>query len=290
MITRIEKNKTEREKIKHEEKVIKTKGFIVKFLKYFTIIALLFGISISYLYYVSTKQLIVREYSNIYSELPENFNGLKIIQISDLYYDNNYSSILNEITKKVNKLKPSILVFTGGLIHKNYVLKENEKNILIDKLSEMSASIGKYFVISNNDDEESVEILSKSDFKFLDDKSEAIYYKGESPILLSGLSKTTKIDYANYKDVFNIVLINDSNMINDVISKNKPNIILSGKNLNGQLRIPFYGALIKDNDYTNEHYNINDIDIYISGGIGTNNIPLRLFNHPSINLYRLRSN
>ena len=64
---------------------------------------------------------------------------------------------------------------------------------------------------------------------------------------------------------------------------------MSGQNLNGQIRIPYYGALINHNEYTNEYYNLNDIDIFITGGIGTNNIPLRLFNHPSINFYRLRA-
>ena len=290
MITRTEKNKVEHEKIKREETINKTKNAILKFLKYFFIIALLSVVTITYVYYVSTKQLIVREYSKVYSTLPDNFNGIKIVQISDLYYDNNYSDILNEIVSKTNKLKPNIIIFSGGLIHKNYVLKESEKSNLIEKLSKLDAVIGKYFVISDNDDEETVDILTKSNFKFLDDNSETIYYKSQTPILLSGLSKTSNVDYSNNNNLFNIIIVNDSKKIDEIISNNNPNIIMSGKNLNGQLRIPYYGALFKHNEYTDEHYTINDIDIFISGGIGTNNIPLRIFNHPSINLYRLKSN
>ena len=41
--------------------------------------------------------------------------------------------------------------------------------------------------------------------------------------------------------------------------------------------------------YFDDYYKVKNTDIYISGGIGTNEIPLRLFNRPSINLYRLRS-
>ena len=39
--------------------------------------------------------------------------------------------------------------------------------------------------------------------------------------------------------------------------------------------------------YTNSYYDINNTKFYISNGLGTENISFRLFNKPSINLYRL---
>ena len=66
---------------------------------------------------------------------------------------------------------------------------------------------------------------------------------------------------------------------------------MSGKSLNGQLKVPYGGGLVfsKRSKYYDRYYKVDETDIYITGGIGTNNIPVRTFNHPSINLYRLRS-
>ena len=66
---------------------------------------------------------------------------------------------------------------------------------------------------------------------------------------------------------------------------------MSGNSLNGQIRLPYMGALIKPDgskNYYEEYYKLEDTNLYITGGIGTNNYPIRLFNHPSINFYRLR--
>ena len=42
--------------------------------------------------------------------------------------------------------------------------------------------------------------------------------------------------------------------------------------------------------YFSPYYKINDTELYISGGLGNKDYEFRLFNHPSINFYRLRIN
>ena len=39
--------------------------------------------------------------------------------------------------------------------------------------------------------------------------------------------------------------------------------------------------------YPNQEYTLGNTKLYVSGGIGTSMYEFRLFNHPSINLYRL---
>lgn len=68
------------------------------------------------------------------------------------------------------------------------------------------------------------------------------------------------------------------------------NLILAGHSHNGQIRLPFIGALLKKDGskiYTDSYYRIQNSDFYITSGIGTSDISFRLFNHPSFNLYRL---
>ena len=55
----------------------------------------------------------------------------------------------------------------------------------------------------------------------------------------------------------------------------------------GALRLNNEGKLVTGNIVVDQI--IVNTDLYITGGIGTNNIPVRIFNHPSINFYRLRA-
>lgn len=290
MVSRTEKNKTKRNKIKKEENSKKRKSFIINLIKVlFALVIIIFCIC-SYIYYASTSILEVREYSNIYPNLPENFHGFKIIQFGDLYYDSNYKTILKSIEKSVEKINPNIIIFTGGLIHKNYNLTDLEKEKLKKFLSNLKCDVGKYFVVSNKDDTDSVSVLTSSGFKFLDDKEELIYYDGLTPIILYGINEKNDITYSN-NELFKIVALHDPNSIDSLLEKNAPDIILSGKSLNGQLRIPYGGGLVFSKRYKfyDKYYKSGYTDIYITGGIGTNNLPVRTFNHPSINFYRLRN-
>ena len=72
--------------------------------------------------------------------------------------------------------------------------------------------------------------------------------------------------------------------------QSKTNLVLAGHSLGGLVRIPFVGGLIKkDNvgDYVVGKFENGNSIMYVSNGIGTENFSFRLFNKPSITLYRL---
>ena len=76
----------------------------------------------------------------------------------------------------------------------------------------------------------------------------------------------------------------------DEIDYRKFDLVLAGHSHNGQVRLPFIGALVKPNyakKYYDEYYKIKNTDLYISSGIGVSEVNFRLFNRPSFNLYRL---
>ena len=67
---------------------------------------------------------------------------------------------------------------------------------------------------------------------------------------------------------------------------------MAGNTLGGEINVPFYGNLLKykgSKKYYLEKYNKNNIDIFISNGIGTKELNLRLNNIPSFSLFRLNS-
>ena len=79
------------------------------------------------------------------------------------------------------------------------------------------------------------------------------------------------------------------------ILKTNPNInlILSSHSINGSINIPIIKRLLLPKNakkYFKPHYKINNTNLYITNGVGVNNINFRLFNKPSINFYRLKTN
>ena len=195
------------------------------------------------------------------------------------------------MTEKINILKPDLILFTGGLINKNYPINNKSKTILEKHLSKMESTAGKYYVVGKNDNEQAIEILNSSGFKILDDESELIYYNSTTPLLIHGIFDDYNIDYKNNNKLFKINIVHDAYKCDEIIKYNTPEIIMSGKTLNGQIRVPYQEKIFKTQNEVlyRKNYTSNNTDIFITGGIGTNNIPLRIFNPPSINFYRLRS-
>jgi len=288
MTSRTEKNKKQSDNIIKEEKKNKNKKRNIIIITILVILITLFISLYSYMRFIATSGLIVKEYSLSYNNLPNEFDGLKIIQIGKLYYGSTINeSELDNIIKKINSIKPDIIIFTGELLSEEHIKNQTESESLIASLNKLEATIGKYAVLSSNDKSIANNIMNNTDFSILEDNYELIYYKGMIPIMLTGI-KSNNIDnaYSYYneensnKNIFNITITSDKNLIDQITKKNyKPNIIMT--NDNGSLiKIPFI------DDYK-EKYIINEIDVFVSSGLGTDKYELRFFNRPSINFYRI---
>ena len=271
-----------------------------------TIIFIVIIITMIFLYakYIGIKGIEVKEYKVESNILSENFSGVKIVHFSDLLYKStiNDEDVL-ELVDKINILKPDIVVFTGDLINKNIKLNEKEREFLINSLSNINVTIGKYAIYGDYDFEyEYDDIMSKSDFIILDNEYEEIFYKTNESIYLVGLPSSIKeniymndafkfYDENNRKYV--IVLIHDGNTIKYIDESNyEVDLILGGHSLNGSIVLPFYGGLFKDKysyKYVDNYYSKGITNIYISSGLGTNDYKYRFNNKPSFNLYRLKS-
>lgn len=290
MLSRVEKNKKERKKIESTEKKKKTKSILVKIFKVFIItFIVLLAVFIS-LRYIANLGIVVREYSLRYNNLPSSFDGFKIVQFGDIYY-NPYSNDINYYVEKINELKPDLVLFSGGLKHKDYNLDDASKEYLIKTLKKIDSTVGKYYVIGNNDDDNSIKILNDSGFVSVIDKTEKIYFQDSNPIILRGISSIPNINYENDSNIFKINLVYEPDLTDSILEYNNPELIFASKSINGQFRLPYLKGLIKKSGYmkyNEKEYTISNTKLLITGGLGTNNYPVRLFNHPSINFVRLQ--
>lgn len=255
---------------------------IFKWKKFFSIIlSIIFCLFLIIIYcrFKATTGLKVYEYKVTDSSLPDSFHGVKVVQFSDLYYGNTVDiRYLKEIVSSINKLKPDIVVFTGDLISIN--VDDETKNQIIESLGSINSSIGKYAIKGDSDNDLFDGIINSSGFINLTNTSVNAFYKGDIPINISNQDIQS--------DLFNILLIHEPDSIDSF--ENKFNLVLSGHSLNGQINIPIIKKLFLKNGskkYYNGYYNINGSPLYVSNGIGTTNFKYRLFNKPSVSLYRL---
>lgn len=299
MVSRTEKNKETITKIERENIFEKHKKIFIKIFKIISITLIIIMSFLLYSRYVSTYGLTIREYSNNYENLPKDYHGLKIIHISDIHYGSTtFKNQLNNMKNNINKLKPDIVVFSGDLIDKNYQYKEQDINTIIEILSKIDSTIGKYATEGNQDKEEFENIMQKSGFTILNNTSDLIYKNTTTPIYINGIGSSSKNNNdipkafeKNNKDIFTITIMHEPDNIDEILESYNVDIALAGHSHNGQVRLPFIGAIVKNQGakkYYNEYYKINNTDLYISGGIGTSTLPFRLFNRPNINFYRLR--
>lgn len=247
-------------------------------------------------YFINSNGFVMKEDTVLVDNLPTSFEGFKIIQLSDLKIrDKNDMKRLKNIVKSINDAEADIFIYNGDLLY-DKLDNESIKNIT-DELKNINVTLYKYAVIGDKDDRNIyLNVMESANIKVLDNESTYLFYKDVKPIKLSGLTNLDNVDKSlemidNYDTILNIVLTHYPDYINNLSSKDI-DIIFAGHSLKGQIRIPFYGGVIKKDwakTYIDNYYEIDDKRLYVSGGIGTENIKFRLFNKPEVNLYTLKN-
>lgn len=293
---------------------MKKKLHLKKKYKVMIVISLVFIALIMWSRYVSTAGLVIKEYKVINNNIPTSFEGLKIVHFTDVHYGRTINNKeLEYFVDEVNALKPDLIFFTGDLIDRDTKVTSEIKSEVINILSKLDASIGKYAITGNHDFEtkEYDNIIKDSGFIDLDNNYDIIYSSSYETIYIAGLESEIK-GHPNVKSVteyldakvttgegeiipandippYKIMLLHTPDTIAKVKNYNF-DLVLAGHSHNGQVRLPFVGALLKPvgaKNYYEPYYKINNTDLYISGGLGTSNLNFRFFNKPSFNFYRL---
>ena len=260
------------------------KEFIIKF---FATISAILIIILLYGFLISPRVFKTNEIKIKTNLITDNFDGFKIVHLSDIYYGTTVDEdMLNNIVKEVNLLKPDIVVLTGDLLSKNITYGEVKTNA----------------ITGDNDNDIWEEIIEKSDFINLNDTYELIYNNGNIPIVISGISSTTSygelvnkvtnfesyMENSEVKPCYSILLMHEPDFA-DYINNDNYNLILAGHSLGG-INLPIIGRVklsegAKKYDYG--YFNIKNTSLYVSNGLGTNRYSYRLMNKPSINFYRI---
>lgn len=266
--------------------------------KIFLILILIISLFLIYNYNYNQTKFVVTEKRISLSTISDTHDGLKIMELSDfLIKDEKDLKRIEKIIKKTNELKPDIIIFSGDLLYKEHKLNDENITKLKELLTNLECTLYKYAVIGDNDLENLDtynDILDAASFILLDNKSKYLFYKDINPIKITGLTNLDNLDSTfsleeEYTQSFSLVISHYPDYI-DNLNSYSPNLYLTSHSLNGLVRIPFIGGIVKANGakkYIEGDYNVNGTSMYISGGIGTNKVNFRLFNKPEINFYRI---
>jgi len=91
----------------------------------------------------------VHEKELSFSSLPKSFEGLRIVQISDLHIGSFFKEFdrVENGFKMIRDLKPDMILFTGDLVNNT----ADEAEPWIEKLKSLEAPMGKFSVLGNHD-------------------------------------------------------------------------------------------------------------------------------------------
>ena len=295
MATREELNEKISREIEEEERKRKNKK-ILKILSFIFIpLFILFSISYVSLRYIGNIGIVVKEYPFYNIKITDDFHGVKVVQFSDVHFGEfTEKGKIDELIKLINNTNPDIVVFTGDLVDVNYAVNLTDQEYLISSFKKINASLGKYAIKGEEDSDSFDTIFNNSGFEILNNEVRKIYINDSYINLIAvdnnyGVYPTLLNNYDGSK--FSIAITHFSDNSDNIVNTFAPDIILAGNSHNGQVRIPFIGPMMKrigSKKYIYSYYKINDTELYISSGIGNTKYNMRLFNHPSINFFRLK--
>src|SRR5690625_2330276 len=99
-----------------------------------------------YFFYFQNNSIVTSNYTISSDVLPQNFNGYKIVQLSDLH-NKTFGKDQSNIIEKVKKSSPDLIVITGDLIDSNRY-DEQPGLILLESLVHIAPV---YYVTGNHE-------------------------------------------------------------------------------------------------------------------------------------------
>ena len=255
-----------------------------------------------------SKNLKVRKTTLKFDKLPQNFDNLKIAQVSDVHCDRIGYSDLSFI-KKIKDFNPDIIVITGDILD-SY---NNDMDIAYNILSQLAIIAPCYFVSGNHElrlpkeYEQLINRMKKLNITYMHNSNLLITKNNES-INLVGVEdynffkNEDKLNHrANFiktleelysPNHFNILLSHRPEKF-PIYADIKYDLIFSGHAHGGQWRIPFVGGIFSPSQgffpkYTNGNYVLEDSTLIVSQGLGNSSFPIRINNRIELVLATLK--
>ncbi|MHA6252404.1 metallophosphoesterase [Oceanobacillus sp. CAU 1775] len=222
--------------------------------------------------------------------------SLKILQISDVHHKRK-KVMYKQVIKKVDELKPDILVLTGDLIDRK-TRSFSSLFSFVDRL--ISTEVPIYYVAGNHEwDNPAKDLffteLRKRNITILNNDSITVKIKGDI-VNLVGIddASTEREDIGKAFSIVNeknyTVLLSHSPYVLIKYPDLPVDLVISGHTHGGQIRLPIIGAVASPGEGYFPVYDKGVFEwntgqtLYIDSGLGTTFLPIRFLNQSQISL------
>ena len=238
-------------------------------------------------------------------DLPKEFDGYKIVQLSDLH--NQEFGYENErLIERINQIKPDIIVMTGDMLTNTREVSTNG-DVLIKLVESLNQQYPIYYVTGEHEEglyyedrnkyqidgtkEDYEEKLSQFGVTVLNDEQVTIT-RQDATINVYGLKEDLsgdiqidkRLGQSNKEEV--TILLSHRPTYFDDYTKWGADLIFCGDTHGGMIRLPVIGGILSAEGFFPEYdgglFRKENSVMVVSRGLGNNPIPLRINNRPEI--------
>lgn len=238
-------------------------------------------------------------------DLPKEFDGYKIVQLSDLH--NQEFGYENErLIERINQIKPDIIVMTGDMLTNTREVSTNG-DVLIKLVESLNQQYPIYYVTGEHEEglyyedrnkyqidgtkEDYEEKLSQLGVTVLNDEQVTIT-RQDATINVYGLKEhlsgdiqiDKRLGQSNKEEV--TILLSHRPTYFDDYTKWGADLIFCGDTHGGMIRLPVIGGILSAEGFFPEYdgglFRKENSVMVVSRGLGNNPIPLRINNRPEI--------
>lgn len=258
--------------------------------------------------HINNNWLQTTEYIIESERIPSSFDGMKIVQLSDLH-DATFGDKQIKLVDKVKNLNPDFIFITGDLIDSNRYKLQNSLDLVeqLTDFAEVFYVTGNHEVAVNEVDEITGALESLGVFVL---KNEAVTIEQNGEILLIAgiedplmkVTDETEVAVANSIDIAMegmpknayTLLLSHRPEVFDIYVEKEMDVTFSGHAHGGQVRIPGLGGVIAPGQgwfptYTSGKHEQGNTTMFVSRGLGNSIIPFRILNRPEIIAVTLKS-
>ena len=270
------------------------------------IILCVVSVVVTYLLW-GNNSLTVSLYSVTPNGLPEQFDGYRIVQISDLHN----KDFGKRLTDKIEELKPDIIVITGDIID-SY---STELSVAAEFVENACKAAPVYYVTGNHESRLQEEyaslraVMEDAGVTVLDGRV-AVIEKNGGEICLAGVDDPSFFgsyllgeNEIQFKEALSLLKEQAGGRVSVLLSHRPEyfemyaelgfDLVFSGHAHGGQIRLPFIGGIFAPGqgvfpDYTSGVCKSGETSMIVSRGLGNSIFPFRVGNCPEVVVCELK--
>ena len=276
-----------------------------KFKRVLFVLLIVFGIQL----YIDANLIEISNYEIASDKVPENFNGYKLLHLSDLH-SKEFGEDNNILIQAIDTINPDIILMTGDMV----TASDTNFDIFLDFAKNIGVRYECYYIVGNHeldlknkDYDYIMSTLDEYGVVVLDNETIKLEREGQS-LNLYGMWHNAKYymkDAMFSLDVMETIIGNDDQERFDILLTHNPNhfevyaswgadLVLSGHIHGGMVRLPYLGPIFSPErtllpTYSQGEYKLDETSLIVSRGLGRGATGFRLFNRPEIGVIILKS-